>query len=239
MGTITTVGVNTILGTARKKVFWWRNKGKVQDLQRVVLVYVFVFIVWGLYRLLFRMPEWFEETVLKAMVFGVPVFVAVIRVEKKTLTDLGMVTKGLLAALYFGLLFGLWLAVFGNIVAFLRDGGVSFNPDVSVLKFGNLMMLGLVTAFWEQLLFVGYFLPRVVKDLGSELLGLLIVAFMFAVLHMPIQVAQGVDLGQMTIRFILLYSLAFGNGVLYLRLKNLAAPIFAHVAWGSVIYLFG
>ena len=227
------------LDVVGEKLFWWSNGSKLRDLHRVVGIYVFVFVVWGLYRLLFRLPEWFEETVLKALVFGGPVLLVVYKIEKKRWSELGMVTKGLLAALYFGLLFGLWLAVLGNIVAFVRDGGVRFNPDVSVQAFGNLMLLGLVTAFWEQLLFMGYFLPRMVKNLGGELIAVALVALMFAALHVPVQVAQEVAWQQILIRFILLYSLGFGNGVLYLRLKNLAAPIFAHLAWGSVIYLFG
>lgn len=223
----------------RNKIYLWSNRKNLRNFHQVVSVYVFVFAVWGLYRLLFRLPEWFEETVLKAVVFGLPVMVVVLKYEKKRWADLGMVTKGLLASLYFGLLFGLWLAVLGNVVAFLRDGGVRFNADMTVAAFGDLMLLGLVTAFWEQLLFMGYFLPRIVKAVRSELYGVAIVALMFAILHVPVQVAQGVDFSQIIVRFILLYSLGFGNGVLYLRLKNLVAPIFAHLAWGSVIYLFG
>lgn len=222
-----------------RELSWWRGKSKIIDFHRVMVVYVVVFLVWGLYRLLFRLPEWFEETVLKFIVFGGPVFWVVLNKEKKNLSDLGMITKGLLASLYFGLLFGLWLAVLGNMVAFVRDGGVNFNPEMTVAAFGELMLLGLVTAFWEQLLFMGYMLPRVFKDLGNEWVAVVLIGFLFALLHVPIQIAQEVELNQLVVRFILLFSLGFGNGVLYLRLKNLAAPIFAHLAWGSVIYLFG
>jgi membrane protease YdiL (CAAX protease family) len=228
-----------MLAALTDQLFFWRRKDEIEDLHRVLVIYVFVFLVWGLYRLLFRLPEVLEETLLKALVFGVPVFWVVLREEKRHLADLGMRTQGLLASVYFGLLFGLWLAFLGNVLAFLRDGGIQVNPDVSVAVFGNLMLLGLVTAFWEQLLFIGYFLPRLVKDLKGEMVALLVVGFMFALIHMPIQLAQGVGLDQIIVRFLLLYSLGFGNGVLYLRFKNLAAPIFAHVAWGSVIYLFG
>ncbi len=225
--------------TAKDRLFRWQHRNQIKDFHRVVSVYTFVFLAWGIYRLLFRMPVWFEETVLKMLVFGIPVVWMVTKVEKKSLEELGMVTKGLVPALYFGLLFGLWLAFFGNILAFLRTGGLAINPEMSVELFGELMLLGLATAFWEQLLFTGYLLPRLVKDMKSELLGVAIVSLMFAALHVPVQVAQGVELGQIIVRFILLYSLEFGIGVMYLRLKNLAAPIFAHLAWGSVIYLFG
>jgi len=223
-----------------RQIFWWRNKEEIGDLHRVVWIYVIVFLVWSAYRILFgTLNEWFEELVLKGVVFGLPVVWVVLKIDKGSLTDLGMVMKGLLASVYFGLLYGLWLAVLGNVIVFLRDGGVGYNPDLGVAAFGNLMLLGLVTAFWEQLLFVGFMLPRVVKDLKSEWWGVTLVAIMFAAIHVPIQIAQGVEVGQIFVRFLLLFSLGFGNGIMYLRLKNLAAPIFAHLAWGSVIFLFG
>lgn len=215
------------------------QRRRMTDLHQVLAVYTFVFLVWGIYRQLFRLPEAFEETVLKFLVFGVPVFFVVLVKEKGKLEDLGMVTKGMVASLYFGLLFGLWLAVAGNVVAFLRDGGIGFNPDIGVAEFGNLMLLGLVTAFWEQLFFMGYMLPRVMANLRHELISVLVVAILFAVIHLPIQIAQDVELSQLFIRFVLLFTLGFGNGVLYLRFRNLIAPIFSHLAWGSVIYLFG
>lgn len=221
-------------------IFPWIKEKKQNQLHQVLVLYALVFLVWGAYRV-FLPPanEWLEEIFLKGAVFGLPVIGVVLWVEKKTLSSLGMTTKGLLVAMYFGLLFGLWLAVLGNVVSFLRDGGISFNTQLGVVDFGNLMILGLITAFWEQLMFSGYMLPRLVRDLDGELVGVVLMALAFAVIHVPVQVAAGVSLVQMLIRFVLLFSLGFGNGVMYLRLKNLAAPIFAHLAWGSVIYLFG
>ncbi len=222
------------------KFFAWRHKGEINQMRQVMWVYTLVFLVWAIYRQLFFLPTWFEEVFLKAIVFGLPVFWVVLKREKKNLESLGMVTKGLLISIYLGLLLGLWMAVLGNIVAFFREGGVVFNQDLGVKEFGDLMLLGLVTAFWEELLFMGYMLPRVVKNLGGdELVGVGFVAVLFALIHVPIQISEGVELAQIFLRFILLFSLGFGNGVLYLRFKNLAAPIFAHLAWGSVIYLFG
>lgn len=212
---------------------------RMRDLHRVMWVYTIVFIIWGLYRLLFPINVWIEETLLKFVVFGLPTFWVVIHLEKKRLEDLGMTTKGLLVSIYFGLLFGLWLASFGNVVSFLSSGSLGFNPDLTVLDFRDLMILGLFTAFWEELLFMGYMLPRVVKDLKSEIGAIVFVALLFALLHAPVNLVQDATWQQVLIRVFLIFTLGFGNGVLYLRFKNLAAPIFAHLAWGSVIYLFG
>jgi hypothetical protein len=215
------------------------KKKRMQDIHLVLVVYTAVFLVWGVYRLLFRLPVFIEEVFLKFLVFGGPVLWVVLKKENKSLADLGMVTKGLLASVYFGLLFGLWLAVLGNLIAFIKSGGVSLNANINVRDFGNLMVLGMVTSVWEQLLFSGFILPRLVKDLGSEMAAVVITALLFALVHLPIQLATNVSLVQILVRMVLLFGLGLGNGVLYLRFKNLAAPIFAQLAWGSVIYLFG
>ena len=228
-----------MLASIKERIWRARHKTKLSDLHRVIRVYSFVFLVWGLYRLLFRLPVEIEEMVLKFLVFGAPVFYVVLKVEKKSLESLGMVTDGLMASLYFGLLFGLWLAVFANILRFLQTGGLAMATEITVQEFGQVAMLGLVTALWEELLFMGYMLPRMVKDLGSEWLGVGMVAGLFVLIHLPSMLANGVGIDQVVVRSILLFTLGFGNGVLYLRFKNLAAPIFSHLAWGSVIFLFG
>lgn len=223
----------------REKIFLMKHKKEITDLHRVMWVYTGIFLVWGLYRLVLRLPVWFEETVLKMMVFGWPVFWVVLHREKKRLEDLGMTTKGLLIAIYLGVFLGGGMGVLGRLAMFIRTGGIRFNPDATSAEFGNLLLLGLATAFWEELVFMGYMLPRVVKDLKNEWAGVIMVAVMFALLHVPILLVEKTDPGQILVRFFLLMSLAVANGILYLRFKNLAAPVFAHVLWGSVIYLFG
>ena len=228
-----------MLTSLKDQLFVLRHKKDLSDLHQVMAVYTFVFLIWGIYRLLFPVNVWVEETVLKFLVFGVPVFFVVLRKEKGRLDDLGMTTKGLIVSLYFGLLFGIWLAVFGNIISFLSSGNLGFNPDLTVADFEKLMILGLFTAFWEQLLFAGYMLPRIIKDLKNETAGIVLTSFLFSILHVPVQLVTGATPEQVIIRFLLLFTLMFGNSILYLRFKNLAAPIFAHLSWGAVIYLFG
>jgi len=242
----------------KEKVYLLTHRKQVADLRRVVWVYGFVFVVWGLYRLIFRMPIWFEETVLKGLVFGGPVLWMVwrekapsfaltsfgeakgkVRKLEEVLESLGMRTGGLLAAVYLGVFMGLWLGVIGRVAWFVRTGEVVFNPGLSVTELSSLMLLGLVTAFWEELLFMGYMLPRVVKDVGSELVGVLVVATAFAALHVPVLVVEGVGLGQIIVRVLLLLTLSVANSILYLRFRNLAAPVFAHLIWGAAIYVFG
>ena len=223
----------------REKLFVKTHKAELGDLHQAVWVYVLVFLVWGVYRLFFRLPEWIEEVFLKMVVFGGPVLWVTLKKQKKSLASLGMSTKGLVSSVYLGVLLGLWWVVVGKITVFVASGGLVLNPQVGVKMFGELMFVSLFTAFWEELLFMGFLLPKFVQDTKSELLSLVSVGVMFALLHLPIQLATQVQAGQIVTRLILLLMLSVGNGVLYLRFKNLAAPVFSHLVWGSVIYLFG
>lgn len=227
------------MAPSRKKKNAAKQMRRLNDLHQAVWVYVVVFLVWGLYRLVFRMPEWVEEVFLKMVIFGFPVLWVTLVKQKKGLESLGMTTKGLVSSLYLGVLLGLWWVVVGKITLFISSGGLVFNPSVDVRMFGSLMLLSLFTAFWEELLFMGFLLPHFIADTKSEFFSLIMVGVMFALLHLPIQLATGVEFGQIVTRMILLLMMSVGNGVLYLRFKNLAAPVFSHLVWGSVIYLFG
>lgn len=214
------------------------SRGQIALLHQTLAIYTFVFVVWGLYRLLFPINTWIEELFLKPLVFAGPIFWLMRGNPKLTLESLGMHTRRLLPAVYFGFLFGLWLAVAGHLVAFFKTQA-AIKLVLSPVEFGDIMLLGLVTAFWEQLLFSGFMLPRFEKIFRSELLTVGSVALLFTLIHLPIQLVKAPGIDQIIVRMLLLFTLGFGNGVLYARFRNLAAPIFAHLAWGSVIYLFG
>jgi Fe2+ transport system protein B len=51
----------------KDRVYWVKEHEHLAVWHRVIGLYVLVFVVWGLYRLLFRFPVWFEEIVLKGV----------------------------------------------------------------------------------------------------------------------------------------------------------------------------
>ena len=101
------------------------------------------------------------------------------------------------------------------------------------------MVLALATALTEQVLFMGYLLPRFQREWKNEWLSTTVVATLFAVLHLPVLVFY-YRLGAAAVfgQFLLSFILAFGNSVLMLRLKNIAAPILSHALWGMAVLLF-
>ncbi|EKE20523.1 MAG: hypothetical protein ACD_7C00540G0001, partial [uncultured bacterium] len=162
------IWVEDMWAHVKEKLFVKEHQRQISDLHRVMWVYTVVFLVWGLYRMIIRLPVAVEEVGLKAVVFGLPVFWVVVKKEKKSLSSLGMKMEGLLVSMYLGIFLGVVMGVMGKVAEWVREGAISFNELAKVAEFGNMMFLGLFTAFWEELLFMGFMLPRVVKDVKNE-----------------------------------------------------------------------
>jgi hypothetical protein len=218
---------------------------KVSTLQEILssrealLLYVIIGLGWGVYRLLFRLPTIIEETILKAIVFGIPVFYVAHKRQWRW-KELGMTVDNLTASVYLGILLGMILGVAGNFGNTIRHGGLQFNDfGLTSATLGSFIILSLVTAFWEQLLFTGMFLRLLAEVIKDEWKLTWLVAILFVGLHIPalllIQQLQGV---QFVVAVILLLLLQMGSVILMLRYKNLAAPIMAQALWGVTVFLF-
>jgi membrane protease YdiL (CAAX protease family) len=223
-----------------RRSFWqiaWHRR--LVAWRRVAVVYLFGLIVWGGYRWLSPLPVWIEEIFLKGLVFGLPVFWMVFGREKQGFASLGMTTKRLFEAVYLGLSLGAFFWVFGQVVNWFRyQGGVTLGEIwPTSAEFGALLLLAMVTAWWEELLFMGYLLPRLVKLMAAEGRAVWLTAGLFTLINVPAIWGRGAGLAQAGLQVGLLCTLGLGNGVLMLRTKNLAAPILTHALWGVTMYL--
>jgi len=222
---VTKLKVSTV-----QQLYSWRE---------VAVVYGLVLILWGIYRLMFRLPVWFEEGVLKALVFGLPI-AWVSRRHQWQMKDLGITGNNLASGVYLGIFLGIMLGLVGNVGNVLRHGGLdwaSFGITSNML--GGLIILSLLTAFWEQLLFCGMFLRLIEEMVVNEWKIAWIIALLFAGLHLPALILiQHLPGFQLVTAACLLFLLELGNVILMLRLRNLAAPIMAQALWGVTIFLF-
>src|SRR3989344_8052758 len=109
----------------------WRERGKILELHDVVSVYTTILVVWGFYRLLFRLPEWVEELFLKPVVFLLPVWRRVIKDEpgslRGRLESLGITNKNLGVATALGLALGVFYLFVGRVGVSLRGQTASMN----------------------------------------------------------------------------------------------------------------
>jgi membrane protease YdiL (CAAX protease family) len=217
---------------------------KIFILRRTLMVYVVIFVLWGLYRLLFRFPAFVEELFFKPLVF-LPALFSVLLGEGKgwrgLLRAFGFRKGGITLSIYYGLTLGavyVLAASLGNLV-FSREmviPGFSIEP----WRLFSLSGLSLVTAFWEQIVFSGFILLRFMRVFEDEWSSVGLTSLLFTLLHLPILwLDADARLVFIIIQLLLFFLVGFGNAVLMLRTRNILAPILSHTFWALAVGLFG
>ncbi len=210
------------------------------ELKRVTLLYVFILLVWGFYRFLFRLPEEIEELILKPIIWLGPVMFLLWR-EKKSLDSIGWSAKNLFKSLYLGVGLGMLFAMEGLLTHWLKYRSFSFvnlqYQSLSVL----LMALGLslVTAISEESAFRGYLFNRLWQILKSEWAANLISSFGWALVHLPITYfVLHYSFEQMITYLVLIFIFGVASALVFARTKTITASILLHVLWAWPIILF-
>lgn len=212
---------------ARSNSFW-----------QTIALYGVVVVIWSIYRLFFHTSVWLEETVIKGLIFGLPLLLLPVPASVKK--QFGISTTNFFSSVYIGIGLGIVLGLIGQIGNLLRHQQFVFQDyGLTSGALGAFLILALITAFWEQLLFTGYFLPKLQPHLKSELVLLMVVGIMFTLIHVPaFIVVQHQTVSQILISSLLLVSLGVGCAILKIRQNNLIGPIMAHALWGVTIFLF-
>ena len=161
----------------------FRHKGEYATLHDLVRLYVYVVIFWGFYRVLFRLPVEIEELILKPLVFVVPVLMR-IRTDGQhwgeRLASVGITWKNLFAGLAFGLSLGVFYLFVGRLGQLFRFGPAAAGAyGADIANPVSVIILAVATAIAEELLFVGYLLPRLMKLWQNEWVAASIVAMAF------------------------------------------------------------
>jgi len=213
----------------------------IEILQKTLSVYAVIFVLWGLYRLLFRFPTVIEELIFKPLVFLPPVL-SVLSGEGKRgrmlVAAFGFRRAGLAFSIYFGLTLGIVYLLAVRLASFVPSGE---RLVYSVMPFSLMGLLGisLVTAIWEQMVFSGFFLSRLYLVWQNEWLSVGMTAFMYTLLHLPILWLEShATTSFVVIQLILFFFVGMGNAILMLRTRNLVAPIISHTAWAVAVGLF-
>lgn len=208
-------------------------------LHRAVKAYAIIFVLWGLYRLVFHLPEEIEETFLKPMVFvGAILFVE--RPKRMELFFVGIWGNGKwFPAILMGLAAGGIYFAFYAFSSILAFGKLELGQDIIGKDWFPFVGIGLVTAVWEEWAFSGYMFKQFLVVFHEPWFARITTALLFALVHVPILVfwdrfAPLVVLFQL----VLLFILGVSNTMLMGKTKNLLAPVLSHTLWGLVIFLF-
>lgn len=212
---------------------------KTTSLKHAVALYAFIFIIWGLYRLLFKLPEIIEEAILKPIVWLLPL-VWVLRKEKQNLGFVGWTEHNLFKSIYLATGLGVLLAIEGAVVHTLKYGGslnfLQVSPN-EALFFGALG-LSLITAVSEETVFRGFIFNRLWKILG-EWNANIITSFAWTFVHLPVTIfVFKYDVSQMMTFLILTFLFGIISAFVFARTQNVLSSVLLHVFWEWPIILF-
>lgn len=212
----------------------------VSPSESVYRLWAWILLAWSLYRYFLRMPEWADEFVFKPLVFVLPVIWYVLKKERRPLSSIGLTSNNFFKSVYIGLAFGAIFAVEGLLAHIIKYGRMEVNPITAFQEYGFfLIIVSVATAFSEELLSRGFVFNRINEYSNKLLYAVLIGAFLFLCLHVPILVninkLQGTTL---ILFFITDFILAIANSMLFTITGSLVAPILVHVFWNMTVALY-
>lgn len=209
-----------------------------EKLRRIGKLYLIVFIFWGLYRLIFRLPEEVEEIILKPIVWLGPTFYLVFKVEKKGLSSLGYSFKSLRSSLEKGLIFGILFLGMGLILQVLRGRSILWGNLLNYQFLLSTFGLALMTALSEETVFRGYILNRLEEVLGKSLVPNIITSIGFALIHLPVSVfVYHLALPQLFSYLLLVFLSSMGSGLIFSWSGGIWGAILVHVflVWPMIL----
>lgn len=211
----------------------------MKSFKKAIILAAYLLIVWGFYRFLFQLPEIIEETIIKPIIWLVPVFL-ILRSDKEKISSLGITLKNIFPAIYYALGLGIFFAIEAVVINFIKYGGqFNFSANIGNLPFISSLGLSFVTAFSEEITFRGYIFTRVWKYIKNELWANLLTSLFWGLIHVPIAFfIWKLDLASALIYLFLTTLFGIGSAFVYARTKNILSPILLHVLWQWPIVLF-
>lgn len=195
-----------------------------------------VLISWVIYRSLFEFPVWFDETVGKAVFFGLPVWLYVTMSGSKSIPDsfAGYKLKnGLLLGILAGGVFGFATSIFALIT---RGGVVEASWLFTSEAFWKEFILAIMTSFWETLIFFSLVQTVIQEKFLKWSVGqqVILVALIFTAFHLP-NIILRYEPYQVMGQIFLMTLFALGQGYLFASRRNAYALVLSQAIWGMVL----
>lgn len=195
-----------------------------------------IFSCWVFYRYMFKFPVWFDETIGKAIFFGLPVWFYVFFTKAKDIAETFSPRKlqnGLLLGITVGGCFGF---VF-SIISILQKGGVVQAVDLfSNNSFWYEFAMAIFTGFWETLLFYSFALTVIRNKFSnwSAYAQVMLAALIFLAFHVPNTILR-YEISLVLPQLFVLFLFALGQGFLFYTRRNAYALVLSHAIWGMVL----
>ena len=207
-------------------------------IKNTIIYIVYLFLVWGLYRFLFKFPDEVEELFIKPIIWLLPL-IYFLKKEKQGISSLGVTSKNLFPAVYFALGLGAFFVIEAVIINFVKYQGLNFSANIGQATLLVSLGLSFATALTEELVFRGYIFNRVWWLLGKEWPANIITSFFWALIHLPITIFVWKLSPEASLTyFVLTMIFGMGSAFVFARTKNIFSSILLHVLWEWPIILF-
>lgn len=206
-------------------------------LKNAIYFFVYLFLVWGIYRFLFKLPEDVEELFIKPIVWLVPVFY-LLKKEKSKIETIGITLKGVFPSIYLVLILGVLFALEGLLINTIKYQWVHFAANIGG-EFYNALVISMATAISEEIAFRGYVYTRLQHALGGIWTANIVSSVLWSLVHLPISFLWWKFDPISSVAYLFLtFLFGIGSSYVFSRTKNIAAPIFLHFLWEWPIILF-
>jgi len=217
-------------------------KSKVTPTQKALNLWAVILIVWAVYRSYLKMPVWFDEFIAKPIVFVVPVFYYIKKIDKKKIIDylyLKFGLKEIVNDFLYSLGIGLVFFITAIAASYFRSGKFIFIGKLpTITNIVYIVILALATGITEEILSRGFVLRKLYEESKNALSSTFYASVLFFFLHVPILFTNMKITGNMLLLFMATdMLLSMVNGLIFLQKKTLVIPILIHTFYNVVIAL--
>jgi membrane protease YdiL (CAAX protease family) len=204
----------------------------------VVVYATYLLLIWGFYRLIFKLPDQIEETVVKPIIWLVPLFF-LLKKEKSSVSSLGITFKNIFPAIYMAVGLGLIFLLEAVAANYFKYKGLNFAANTGDLTLFPSLGISFATAVTEEIAFRGYIFARTWKVLNNEYLANILTSLVWVAIHIPVTVfVWKLGPSAMATYLILTFLFGLGSAFIYAKTQNIASSILLHVLWEWPIILF-
>lgn len=208
--------------------------------KHVFALFSFIFIFWAFYRYLPESPVWVSELILKPLIWLLPTYWLVRKIERQPLSSIGITKKNLLPAFYWGIGLGLVFILEGLLTNILAFRGAQLKvADFSLLNFLTVATLSLATAVSEEIVFRGYIFNRFRQIWQKEWRANFLTSLLFVLIYLPVGIfVLGYTPWLMLVYLIFVFVFSLASGFVFGRTNNVLASILLHLFWSWPAILF-
>ncbi len=199
--------------------------------RKVSQFYLYLLITWTLFRMLFSLPEWADELIVKPLIWLGPILIL------KNLKLATQKSTGLVRDLFLGSFLSLLILGEYLLANRLRGTPLTFNPGLLRWPFFlPPLIIAAATGLTEEIVFRGYIMGSFLKGKIPRFRANLLTTVLFIGIHLPIvffyHQARGTDL---LTTLLTMATLSLVDGVAFSTTRSLVAPIAAHTTWNFLL----